>query len=119
MNTERPDDDAIIEEVAQVLELSEAETDSLKLSVLESHEKAQALLDKVAEIGQTFSIQDDDDIYVNLAWLATLLLMEGDQVMRGHGGCPDHMRVVDWLETTVLAATKNLELDSPTEPVVD
>lgn len=120
MNVDRPDDEAIFEEVAQALDLDEAGIDALKLSVWETYEKADSLLAKVREIGHEFSIRDGDDVYVNVSWLATLLLMEGDQVMRGHGGCADHLRVVDWIETTVVAAQRNVEkLDSPTEPVVD
>lgn len=114
MNSERPDDNEIIEEVAQVLDLDQAQVDALKVSLIETHEKAQSLLDKAADLGHVFSVKQGDDIFVNLSWLGTMLLMEGDQVMRGHGGCPDHMRVVDWLETTVMAAQKNheQELDS-------
>ena len=106
---DRPSDDEIIAEVAEVLDLDEAATDALRLSVMESHEKADSLLEKVNALDKTFSIKDESgDIFVNVSWLATLLLMESDQVMRGHGGCADHMRVVDWLETTVMAAQKNV-----------
>jgi hypothetical protein len=110
----RPNDDEIIEEVAQVLDLDQAAVDALKLSIMETHEKAQNLLDKSKELGHVFSVKQGEDIFVNLSWLGTMLLMEGEQVMRGHGGCPDHLRVVDWLETTVMAAQKNheQELDS-------
>lgn len=114
-SVERPDDDDIIREVAEVLNLSQADTDKLRLSVMESNEKAIALLEKVRNIGQNLSIEHDGKLWVNTAWLSTLMLMEADQVMRGHGGCADHMRVVDWLETTVLAAQLNVQqqLDSP------
>ena len=106
----RPTDDEIIQEVANALGMDGSEVGRLKLSVMETHEKADSLLDKVRGIGHEFSVKPDEqgDVFVNVAWLATLLLMEGEQVMRGHGGCPDHMRVVDWIETTILAAQKNV-----------
>lgn len=111
----QPNDDDIIDEVASVLGMEEAEVDKLRLSIMETHEKASSLLERVRGIGHEFSVKEDGDIFVNVAWLATLLLMEGDQTMRGHGGCADHLRVIDWIETTIVAAQKNLEseVDTP------
>ena len=104
-----PSDDEIINEVAAALGMGEPEVDKLRLSIMETHEKAASLLERVNGIGHEFSVKVGDDYFVNAAWLATLLLMEGEQTMRGHGGCADHLRVVDWLETTVVAAKKNVE----------
>lgn len=105
MSDERSEDE-IVEEVAGILGLDEAGVDALKLGLWESHEKAQHLLDAVGALGYSFAIKQGDDIFVNASWLATVMLMEADQTMRGHGGCADHMRVLDLLETTVMAAQK-------------
>ena len=104
-----PNDDDIIDEVASVLGMEQAEVDKLRLSIMETHEKAASLLERVNSIGHEFSVSHEGETFVSVAWLATLLLMESEQTMRGHGGCADHMRVVDWLETTIVAASKNLE----------
>jgi hypothetical protein len=106
------DEKDVYEVLAAELDMDQSEIDMLKVTVMESHEKAQNLLDKVGEIGQRFAIKDGDDIFVNVAWLGTMLLMEAEQTIRGHGGCPDHTRVVDLLQTSTLAALKAVGEDT-------
>lgn len=101
--------------------MSQAEVDGLRLDQMESQAKADHLLEQVRALGHDFSVILGDQVFVNIAWLGTLMLWEADQTLKGHGGCADHMRVLDLLETTILAARKNvgLELDSPGSSVLD
>jgi len=97
-------------EIAAALGMTQAQEDTMRLQVMESHEKAAKLLETVKSIGHNFSVVGDDgDVYVNVAWLGTMMLMEADQTMRGHGGCADHLRLADLVQTTILAAITNVE----------
>ncbi len=116
---DEPTEDEVIDEVAQALSLSESETDDLKLSIMETHEKAQTVIDKTKALGHRLSIKDGEEVFVNVAWLGTLMLIESQFTMAGEGGCPPHMRVIDFLNTTIVAAVKNIELDTTPEGVVD
>lgn len=103
--SEHPD----LEAVASELGMTEAESDFLKTQTIETYERGRAILAQVKKLGHTFAVEKDGDVFVNVSWLGTLLLMESEQTMRGNGGCPDYMRVLDLLSTTIVAAQTEVE----------
>ena len=61
-------------EIAAALGMTQAQEDTMRLQVMESHEKAAKLLETVKSIGHNFSVVGDDgDVYVNVAWLGTMI----------------------------------------------